>query len=311
MATDLDIDTAATAPVRRRRRGHWRATSGLLATPTIWLVVFFVVPVVMVGLYSVGALTLLRNDDYLSLEHWRFFLSSDTYLGSFWPPWQQAGLFWKSVRMSLGVSITSVLLAYPVAYLLALIAGTRKYTLLLVIIVPFLTSYLLRVLAWRVILGESGVANSFLETIGLIDEPVRWLFNSQFAIYLVLSYVWVPFVALPIFVSLENLDLHLLEASSDLGASRLRTFWTVTLPLSLPGVVAGFIFVFIPTIGEYITPQLVGGPKGFMFGSAIQSAFTAGLDWQFGSAMAMFLIFAVALLLVVFGRFLDVRSVAE
>ena len=299
MATD--IDTAATAPVRRRRRGQWRATSGLLATPTIWLIVFFVVPVVMVGLYSVGALTLLLNDDYLSLEHWRFFLTSDTYLS----------LFWKSVRMSLGVSITSVLLAYPVAYLLALIAGTRKYTLLLVIIVPFLTSYLLRVLAWRVILGESGVANSFLETVGLVDEPVRWLFNSQFAIYLVLSYVWVPFVALPIFVSLENLDQHLLEASSDLDASRLRTFWTVTLPLSLPGVVAGFIFVFIPTIGEYVTPQIVGGPGGFMFGSAIQSAFTAGLDWQFGSAMAMFLIFAVALLLVVFGRFLDVRSVAE
>ncbi|MGZ5288600.1 MAG: ABC transporter permease [Actinomycetota bacterium] len=302
MATET-TPTEDVAPERRRGHGagRWRATSGLLATPTIWLILFFVVPVVLVGLYSVGFLTLLRNDDYKSLEHWRFFLTSPTYLG----------LFWKSVRMSLGVSVTSILLAYPVAYLLALIAGTRKYTLLLVIIVPFLTSYLLRVLAWRVILGESGVANSFLQTVGLADEPVRWLFNSQFAIYLVLSYVWVPFVALPIFVSLENLDHHLLEASSDLGASRLRTFWTITLPLSLPGVVAGFIFVFIPTIGEYVTPQLVGGPGGFMFGSAIQSAFTAGLDWQFGSAMAMFLIFAVAVLLVVFGRFLNVRSVAE
>jgi spermidine/putrescine transport system permease protein len=267
----------------------------------VWLIVFFLVPVLLIGLYSVGALTLLRNDYYLSMEPWRFFLSSDTYLG----------LFWKSVRMSLGVSITSVLLAYPVAYLLALIAGTRKYTLLLVIIVPFLTSYLLRVLAWRVILGESGVANSFLQTTGLVDQPVTWLFNSQFAVYLVLSYVWVPFVALPIFVSLESLDEHLLEASSDLGASRMRTFRTITLPLSLPGVVAGFIFVFIPTLGEYVTPQLVGGPGGFMFGSAIQSAFTAGLDWQFGSAMAMFLVFAVAVLLILFGRFLNVRSVAE
>ena len=257
--------------------------------------------VVLVGLYSVGVLTLLRNDHFLSLEPWRFFLTSDTYVS----------LFWKSVRMSLGVSITSVLLAYPVAYLLALIAGRRKYTLLLVILVSFLTSYLLRVLAWAVILGEQGVVNSFLQTIGLTDQPVEWLFYSQFAIYAVLAYVWVPFVALPIFVSLESLDEHLLEASSDLGASRFRTFWTVTLPLSLPGVVAGFIFVFIPTLGEYVTPQLVGGPGGFMFGSAIQSAFTAGLDWQFGSAMAMFLIFAVAVLLAVFGRFLNVRSVAE
>jgi spermidine/putrescine transport system permease protein len=304
----MAIDTASAPEARtgslssrRRRRGAWRATTALLATPTLWLIVFFVAPVVMVGMYSVGLLTLLRLDDYLSLEHWRFFLDSPVYLG----------LFWKSVRMSLGVSITAVLLAYPVAYLLALIAGSRKYTLLLVIIVPFLTSYLLRVLAWRVILGEQGLANSFLQTVGLIDEPLRWLYNSQFAIYLVLSYVWVPFVALPIFVSLESLDHHMLEASSDLGASRLRTFWSVTFPLSLPGVAAGFIFVFIPTIGEYVTPQLVGGPGGFMFGSAIQSAFSAGLDWQFGSAMAMFLIFAVAVLLAVFGRFLNVRSVAE
>ncbi|MET0801892.1 MAG: ABC transporter permease [Actinomycetota bacterium] len=307
MATDTasaaSVETSEPSPRRRRGSGRWRVTSGLLATPTIWLVVFFVVPVVLVGVYSVGLLTLLRNDDYLSLEHWRFFLTSDTYLA----------LFWKSVRMSLGVSITSVLLAYPVAYLLALIAGSKKYTLLLVIIVPFLTSYLLRVLAWRVILNPQGVLQSFLRSIDVLgpEQQIDWLFNSTFAIYLVLSYVWVPFVALPIFVSLENLDQHLLEASSDLGASRLRTFWTVTLPLSMPGVVAGFIFVFIPTIGEYVTPQLVGGPGGFMFGSAIQSAFTAGLDWQFGSAMAMFLIFAVAVLLIVFGRFLNVRSVTE
>jgi spermidine/putrescine transport system permease protein len=312
MATDTtteappEIRVGNEAPRRRRRRrGSWRATSGLLATPTIWLLVFFVAPVVMVGLYSVGALTLLRLDDYLSLEHWRFFLfESDVYIE----------LFWKSVRMSLGVSITSVLFAYPVAYLLALIAGTRKYTLLLVIIVPFLTSYLLRVLAWRVILNPQGVFQSFLRSIDVLgpEQQLDWMYNSTFAIYLVLSYVWVPFVALPIFVSLESLDHHMLESSSDLGASRLRTFWTVTLPLSLPGVAAGFIFVFIPTIGEYVTPQIVGGPReGFMFGSAINSAFTTGLDWQFGSAMAMFLIFAVAVLLAVFGRFLNVRSVAE
>jgi spermidine/putrescine transport system permease protein len=185
--------------------------------------------------------------------------------------------------------------------------------LLLVIIVPFLTSYLLRVLAWRVILNPQGIFQSFLRSIDVLgpEQQLDWMYNSTFAIYLVLSYVWVPFVALPIFVSLESLDLHMLEASSDLGAGRLRTFWTVTLPLSLPGVAAGFIFVFIPTIGEYVTPQLVGGPGGFMFGSAIQSAFSAGLDWQFGSAMAMFPIFAVAVLLAVFGRFLNVRSVAE
>ena len=140
-----------------------------------------------------------------------------------------------------------------------------------------------------------------------LERPEKnWKFSS--ADIGEMSYVWVPFVALPIFVSLESLDLELLEVSSDLGASRLRTFWKVTFPLSMPGVIAAFVFVFIPTIGEYVTPQLVGGPSGFMFGSAIQTAFIEGFDWQFGSAMAMFLIFAVAVLLAVFGRYLDVRT---
>jgi spermidine/putrescine transport system permease protein len=301
MASETAIEEGTASVGRRPRRGRKSAaTGGLLAGPTLWLLVFFIVPVVMVGLYSVGAITLLRNDLYLSLEPWRFFVTSDVYLP----------LFWKSARMSMIVSITSVGLAYPIAYLLALVSGSRKYTLLLIIIAPALTSYLLRVLAWRVILGESGLINSFLLTAGIVDEPIQAFFNSQLAVYIVLSYVWVPFVALPIFVSLESLDTHLLEASNDLGATRWRTFWSVTFPLSLPGVGAAFVFVFIPTLGEYITPQLVGGPGGFMFGSAIQSAFTAGLDWQFGSAMAMFLIFAVAVLLAIFGRFLKLKDVA-
>jgi spermidine/putrescine transport system permease protein len=294
----------APAPSDRSARSRRAAvTAGLLGAPIVWVGIFFVLPVILIALYSVGGISGLSPNDIptYTLRPWTDFLSSSTYMP----------LFWKSVRMSTIVSITSVILAYPVAYLLALIAGRRKYVLLLVIIVPFLTSYLLRVLAFRVILGDQGVINSFLQTIGVVDQPVGWLYYSQFAIYAVLSYVWVPFVALPIFVVLESMDQQLLEASADLGASRWRTFWTVTLPLSIPGVVAAFIFVFIPTLGEYITPLLVGGPGGFMFGSAIQSAFTFGLDWQFGSAMAMFLVLAVGVLMVLFGRYLNVRTVAE
>jgi spermidine/putrescine transport system permease protein len=298
-------EAVATAPAveggRRGRRGL--LALGLVSGPLGYLALFFLVPVVLVGAYSVGALTLLPQDFYLSLRPWTDFLSSDVYMG----------LFWKSVRMSLIVSVSAVVMAYPVAYFLALVAGRRKYALLLLTIGPFLTSYLLRVLAWRVILGEQGLINSFLKTIGAIgpDEGIRWLFYSQFAVYLVLSYVWVPFVALPIFVTLENLDFALLEASSDLGAGRWKTFWKVTFPLSSPGVIAAFIFVFIPTIGEYVTPLLVGGPGGFMFGNAIQSAFNQGFDWQFGSAMSMFLIGAVTILTVAFGRYLNVRTVPE
>jgi spermidine/putrescine transport system permease protein len=275
----------------------------------LWIVMFFLIPVVLVGLYSVGVITLISYDQYLSLHAWRYFLHSSTYLGG---PLGR-GLFWKSMKMSLGVSITCVILAYPVAYMLALVAGRRKYTLLLVIITPFLTSYLLRVLAWRVLLNPQGVIQEMLRGAGVLqpESTISWLYNSTFAVYLVLAYAWVPFVALPIFVSLESLDLQMLEASSDLGASRWTTFRKVTLPMSMPGVIAAFVFVFIPTIGEYVTPQIVGGKGGYLFGNVIQSSFAASFDWQLGSAMSVFLLAAVAILLAIFGRYLNVRTVAE
>src|SRR5439155_1357211 len=134
---------------------------------------------------------------------------------------------------------------------------------------PFLTSYLLRVLAWKVILGDQGVINTFLFWTGVrsAGHPISQLLYSRFAVMLVLGYVWLPFVALPIFVSLESLDRRLLEAASDLGASRLQAFRRVTLPLSLPGIMAAFLFVFIPTLGEFVTPSLVGGPNAYMYGN--------------------------------------------
>jgi spermidine/putrescine transport system permease protein len=303
VATQAAVD-AASPPLQRRAR-HQRAlgTLGLVSPSVGYLVLFFLIPVVTVAAYSVGLLTLTSRDAYLSVQPWRDFLFGSIYLS----------VFWRSVEMALVVSVISVVLAYPVAYVLALVAGSRKYTLLLVIIAPFLTSYLLRVLAWRVILQEQGVVNSFLRTVGLLGsgESIPWLFNSRFAVYLVLAYAWVPFVALPIFVALESLDHALLEASSDLGASRWRTFLTITFPLSMPGVIAAFVFVFIPTIGEFVTPSLVGGVNNFMFGNAIQGAFLLGRDWQFGSAMAVFLVAVVALLFVLFGRFLNPQTVAE
>jgi spermidine/putrescine transport system permease protein len=302
----LELVTPRTQP---RRRGTAKVNLGLISVPLLWIVVFFLVPVVLVALYSVGVLTLISYDKYLSLQAWRDFLGSPTYLGS---PLGR-GLFWKSMKVSLGVSITCVILAYPVAYMLALVAGRRKYTLLLVIITPFLTSYLLRVLAWRVLLNPQGVIQEVLRGSGVInhDVTIGWMYNSLFAVYLVLAYAWVPFVALPIFVSLESLDLQMLEASSDLGASRWTTFRKVTFPMSMPGVIAAFVFVFIPTIGEYVTPQIVGGKGGYLFGNVIQSSFSASFDWQLGSAMSIFLLVVVAVLLAIFGRYLNVRTVAQ
>jgi spermidine/putrescine transport system permease protein len=294
----------AADPTRAWRRRERRATGALLSGPLLWLVVFFVAPVVYVAVYSVGAIKLFPTDaGVVSLDDWhRFLFGGSVYLS----------LFWKSVRISLTVSVVVVLLAYPVGYFLALCARKRKYVLLLLIIAPFLTSYLLRVLAWKVILGDGGVINSLLVSLHLRspDHPVTWLLYSQFSVMLVLAYVWVPFVALPIFVSLDNLDRSWLEAASDLGAGRWRTFWRVTFPLSFPGVAAAFVFVFVPTIGEFVTPLLVGGPSGYLFGNAVQDLFTKGTDWQNGSVLAMFLLVVVAGLMALFGRYVRVRNVA-
>jgi spermidine/putrescine transport system permease protein len=275
----------------------------LLAGPLLWLLLFFVIPVGFVAAYSVGAVELFPTDTgVVSLSSWQRLLTGGSVYMS---------LFWKSIRMSLTVSAVVVLLAYPTGYFLAMCVGRRKYVLLLLIIAPFLTSYLLRVLAWKVILGDGGVINSFLTTTGIMDAPVSWLLYSRFTVMLVLAYIWVPFVALPVFVSLDNLDRSLLEAAGDLGASRWRTFVRVTLPLSLSGVFAAFLFVFIPTLGEFVTPLLVGGTSGYMYGNSINDLFTKGLDWQTGSTLALFLLGIVAVLMAAFGRFLGVRSVAR
>ena len=291
-------------PAKRWRRRERGVTAGLLSAPMLWLVLFFLAPVVYVAIYSVGGIKLFPMDTgVISLDDWSRFLGGGSIYLS---------LFWKSVRMSLTVSIAVVLLAYPIGYFLALVVRKLKYVLLLVIIVPFLTSFLLRVLAWKVMLGDRGVFNSLLVSLHVrpVDDPIEWLLYSQFTVMLVLAYAWIPFVALPIFVSLDNLDRSLLEAASDLGCSRFRTFWRVTLPLSLPGLIAGFVFVFVPTIGEFVTPLLVGGTSGYMYGNAIQDLFTRGLDWQTGSVLAMFLLLVVAGLMMIFGRYVQVRSVA-
>src|SRR5947207_5627164 len=296
-----EAGTAAAPPRRRRRRVSF-ATPSLLGVPLAWLGVFFLAPIAIVAAYSFDVYPLYPRMHAFTTAAWHDFLHRPVYLR----------LFWKSVQMSLIVSAIVVALAYPLAYYLALSGTKRKYVLLLLLIAPFLTSYLLRVLAWKVILGNQGVINSFLFWTGLRspDHPISQLLYSRFAVMLVLGYVWLPFVALPIFVSLESIDRRLLEAASDLGASRLCAFFRVTLPLSLPGVVAAFLFVFIPTLGEFVTPSLVGGASGYMYGNQIVDLFGTGFpDWETGSVLAIFLLGVVAVLTVVFARFLQPRQV--
>src|SRR5690242_20024455 len=282
---------------RPRRRRLDLTTPALLGLPLAWLAAFFLVPIAIVAAYSFDVYSIDLGPHSFTLSAWHHFFHSAIYLK----------LFWKSVKMSLIVSALIVLLAYPLAYYLALSGTKRKYILLLLLIAPFLTSYLLRVLAWKVILGNQGAINTFLFWTGLRspDHPLSFLLYSRFAVMLVLGYVWLPFVALPIFVTLESLDRRLLEAASDLGASRLQAFRLVTLPLSVPGVVAAFLFVFIPTVGEFVTPSLVGGSSGYMYGNQIHDLFNGGFpDWQTGATLSLFLLGVVAALTLVFVRFL-------
>ena len=299
----MAIAEAREPPAPRRRRLRLDLTTpSLLGLPLAWLAVFFLVPIAIVGAYSFDVYSLDPGPHGFTLTAWHDFIHSSIYLR----------LFWKSVKMSLLVSAIIVVLAYPLAYYLALSGTKRKYVLLLLLIAPFLTSYLLRVLAWKVILGDHGVINSFLFWTGLRDpdHPISQLLYSRFAVMLVLGYIWLPFVALPIFVALESLDTRLLEAASDLGASRLQAFRKVTLPLSLPGMFAAFLFVFIPTLGEFVTPSLVGGTSGYMYGNQIVDLFGTGFpDWQTGSVLAIFLLLVVAVLTVVFARFLQPSQV--
>jgi spermidine/putrescine transport system permease protein len=216
-------------------------------------------------------------------------------------------LFFRSVTMATTSAVWAVVIAFPIAYFLAFGIKKSKYIWLLIVIAPFLTSYLLRIFAWKIILGDQGLFNSALFELGVRDpdNPVSFLIYSQFTVILVLLYAWVPFIILPIFIALENVDRRLLEAATDMGASRLQAMRKVTLPIAAPGIVAAFLFVFIPSIGEYVTPSLVGGNNGYMFGQAIASQFVGGaLNWQTGAVLSIFLLGVVLFLALSTSRFL-------
>lgn len=216
----------------------------------------------------------------------------------------------RTVVIAFTVSAVTVVAAYPIAYLLARVAGRRRYILLTLILAPSLVAYLLRLFAWRLLLGTNGVVNSALTGAGLVEQPLDFLLYNQVAVVVVLIYVWAPWAALPIFVRLEQIDARLLEAAYDLGASRWRTFLRVTLPLSLPGVFAAFFFVFIPTLGDFATATYVGGSEGQMFGNVIQKFLTEP-DFPSGAVLSMVLLAVAAVAMVVGARLSRIRDVSD
>ncbi len=210
-------------------------------------------------------------------------------------------LMFRSVAIAGAVTLATVGLAYPIAYFIAF--RTQKKTLwLLLITIPFWSSYLLRVFSWKLILGFNGVMNSALISLGLIQEPLTFLLYNEFAVVLTLAHAWAPFAILPIYVSLQKIDRSLLEAATDLGCSKLERFVRVTLPLTVPGIIAACLIIFIPTVGDYVTPALVGGSQGKMVANLIQVQFGAANNWPLGatlSLLAMLSVGCVAILFVV------------
>ncbi|EJK79950.1 ABC transporter permease [Rhizobium sp. AP16] len=197
------------------------------------------------------------------------------------------------------VTLATVATAYPVAYYLAFHAGSKRGLLLFLVTLPFWTSYLLRVFAWKIVLAYNGVLNSALMMTGITSEPLTIFLNTPAAVVLTLAHAYAPFAILPIYVALETLPKSLLEAAADLGARPFTTFRRVILPNSMPGVLAGALVVFVPTVGDYVTPALVGGPASTMIGSLIQAQFGKANDWPFGAALAvlvMLVILAVVLI---------------
>jgi spermidine/putrescine transport system permease protein len=274
-----------------------RAATWLLAVPpAVWLLAFFCVPLALVAAYAFRAGTGVIAPD----APWVFTVEQFTEaLGT--PAFVR--LLGISVGVAAIVALLATLTAYPLAYFLAFRAGSRAGVYLTILLVPFAVSYLLRVMAWKLMLGPDGGINSALAWLGLTDQPIRLLLYSRPAVVVTLVSVWIPFAALPIYAALQRIERGQLEAAADLGAGPWARFRRVTVPLSMPGVIAAFFMVFIPTVGEYVTPALVGGPDGVMYGNIVQGFFTRSANWANGAAMAMIML-ALTLALVAVGLIL-------
>lgn len=273
-----------------------RKSSGfLLALPAIlWLGLFFILPLIIVLIISFmsrgagGAAELP-----FTFSHYdRVFTVFDGVL-----------------RRSLWIAFLTTVICLIVGYPLAFFIKTRRTTLgrqfaLFLVILPFWTNFLVRTYAWRILLGREGVINTALLNIGLISQPLP-LLGTEFAILLGLVYGFLPFMVLPIYASVERFDFRYIEAANDLGANAWNTFWRVVFPLTLPGVIAGCILVFIPTIGAFVTPDLLGGPRGIMIGNLIQRQFGGTGNMPLGAALSMVLMAAVMMALLVYMRFAD------
>jgi spermidine/putrescine transport system permease protein len=267
----------------------WR----LLSAPFIFSILLLAAPITMMFLLS------FWTQDYLVLD--RTFTLNNYIEAATQPVYQL--LFTRSLLISLTATFFTVLLAFPMAYFISFHGGNRKALWLFLITIPFWTSYLIRMFLWKVILGYNGVLNSLLLWLEMITEPVTFLLYNANAVVIALTHGWAPFAILPIYVSLEKIDRSLLEASKDLGDNAIQQFFRVILPLSAPGVIGAALIIFIPTVGDYITPKLVGGTDGLMIANMIQVQFSKANNAPLAAALSMSSLMIVSFIAIVFVLF--------
>jgi spermidine/putrescine transport system permease protein len=266
------------------KKGWSLRLAGLMAPAAFWLGLFFLAPLVIIFVYSFGTSGVYGG---ITLG-----FNPANYLQVFDPLYLE--IIVRTLVIALINTLLCLVLGYPLAYFIALKGGRRRNMLILLVMVPFWTSFLIRAYAWVVILNGNGLANRTLQFLGLTDGPLNLIFTPQ-AVAMGMLYSYLPFMVLPLYAALEKFDTRLKEASQDLGAGKWATFWRVTFPLSMPGVIAGSILVFIPSAGEFVIPDLLGGSRSVFTGNLVQQQFLQARDWAFGSALAVML---AALLLV-------------
>ena len=255
--------------------------------PLLWVGLFLLVPYALMFAHSFW----LVRDGFLvhewNLRNYAKLFQNPVYLD----------VLLRTMRIAASVTFLSLLLAYPLAYFMSFHAGVRKELLYQLVIVPLWVSYLVRGYAWKTILGSDGVLNGFLQYLHITKEPVGFFLYSPFAVVLMLTHIYTPFIFLPLYASLEHIPRNLIEASQDLGASPRKTFFRVILPLSLPGLLAGATFAFVLTLGDFLGPLLVGGPSSIMIANIVQSLFGTAYDWPLGATISMcILLLTVSLL---------------
>ncbi len=257
-----------------------RIASALLLVPGLaWLFIFFVVPLAMIFVVSFGS---RGPHDTISLDP----LSLDNYRRAFDPAFLPT--FLNSLRYAAATTILSLAIGYPVAYWISRYGGRNKTLLLVIVMLPFWTSYLIRTYAWQIVLRDNGVINSILMGLGITSEPLI-LLNTDFSVILGMTYGFLPFAILPLYVSIDRLDPALVAAARDLYASGRSAFLHVTLPLTMPGIIAASILTFIPAIGDFVTPDLLGGSETTTIAKVVQELFLQGRDWPYGAALGFLL----------------------